>query len=231
MWLKLLLLSFLIALPAVSTARAHSLHEVEKALTEREHFVEVRNEPAPAFTLQDADGHAVSLSDFRDKVVVLNFIFASCTDVCPLQSELLSSIQQDINKTPMRDLVQFVTVTTDPKMDTPDVLKAYGPAHGLDASNWVFLTSRPDRPDDTRELALRYGLKFTPTDDGQFMHGVVTHLIDKQGVLRARYHGLKFEPTNFIVHVNALVNDYGKPHAHLEPSFWTRVQHALGVSK
>jgi protein SCO1/2 len=33
-------------------------------------------------------------------------------------------------------------------------------------------------------------------------------LIDKSGNLRARYHGLKFNPTNLIVHVNALTNDY-----------------------
>jgi protein SCO1/2 len=39
------------------------------------------------------------------------------------------------------------------------------------------------------------------------MHCVVTHLIAKSGNLRARYHGLKFKATNFIVHVNALTND------------------------
>ncbi len=38
------------------------------------------------------------------------------------------------------------------------------------------------------------------------MHGVVTHLINKSGHLRARYHGLKFDETNMIVHINALTN-------------------------
>src|SRR3546814_4302301 len=50
------------------------------------------------------------------------------------------------------DQVQFVTITTDPVNDTPEVLKAYGPAHGLDSTNWVFLTSGPGRPEVTREL-------------------------------------------------------------------------------
>ncbi len=40
------------------------------------------------------------------------------------------------------------------------------------------------------------------------MHGVVIHPIDESGNLRARYHGLKFNEPNMIVHINALSNDY-----------------------
>lgn len=220
--LRLFVSMFVLTLALTPRAGAHSLDELEKAVSERERFVEFRNEPPPDFALQDADGRPVALRDFRGKVVVLNFIFASCADVCPLHSELIASIQKNINQTPMRELVQFVTVTTDPERDTLEVLKLYGETHGLDPVNWVFLTSGAERPDETRSIAMRYGLRFTPTPDGQFMHGVVTHLIDKEGLLRARYHGLKFEPTNFIVHVNALVNDFHKPHE--EPSLWTRLR-------
>ncbi len=39
------------------------------------------------------------------------------------------------------------------------------------------------------------------------MHGVVAHPIDESGNLRTRYHGLKFNETNMIVHINALTND------------------------
>lgn len=220
--LRLILPTVALTLALAPRASAHSLEELEKALSERESFVEFRNEPAPEFALQDADGRPAGLHDFRGKVVVLNFIFASCTDVCPLQSERIAAIQKDINQTPMRELVQFLTITTDPERDTAEVLKPYGSIHGLDPVNWVFLTSGAERPDETRSIAMRYGLRFTPTPDGQFMHGVVTHLIDKEGLLRARYHGLKFDPTNFIVHVNALVNDFHKPHE--EPSLWTRLR-------
>ncbi len=43
--------------------------------------------------------------------------------------------------------------------------------------------------------------------EGYQLHGVVTHLIAKSGNLRARYHGLEFNRTNMIVHINALTND------------------------
>ena len=45
----------------------------------------------------------VRLSDFSDKIVVLNFIFASCTDFCPLHSELIAEVQKKVNDTPMKD--------------------------------------------------------------------------------------------------------------------------------
>jgi protein SCO1/2 len=188
-------------------ALAHSLADVEAALNAREFFLQVVNQPAPDFSLEDADGRAISLKDLKGKVVVLYFIYASCTDVCPLHSEKLSEIQQAINVTPMRDRVWFVAITTDPEHDTPDVLKSYGPTHGLDPVNWLFLTSGAAHPSATRDLAERYGLKFTSTSDGRQVHGIVTHIIDKSGMLRARYHGLKFSSTNFIVHLNALTND------------------------
>ena len=192
----------------ITSATAHSLKDLEDKLLKREAYVEIVNKKAPEFSLQEADGVQVRLSDFAGKVVVLNFVYTNCPDVCPLHSEAIASIQEAINATPMKDLVQFVTITTDPERDTLAVMLTYGPTHGLDPVNWVFLTSGPDKPVVTRGLAGRYGLKFTPSKDGYQMHGVVTHLIDKSGNLRARYHGLKFNETNMIVHINALTNDY-----------------------
>jgi len=188
-------------------ASAHSLKELEDQLTAREPYIQVVNRPAPDFALLDADGHATSLKDLRGKVVVLYFIYASCPDVCPLLSEKIADIQQQINTTPMRDIVEFVAVTTDPERDTPDVLRGYGPAHGLDPANWRFLTSGVDHPTATRELAEAYGLEFTPMGGGTQMHGLVTHVIDKSGNLRARFHGLKFKDISLILYVNALSND------------------------
>lgn len=186
---------------------AHSLKELEDQLTASEPYIQVVNRSAPGFALEDADGHATSLTDLRGKVVVLYFVYASCPDVCPLLSEKIADIQHQINTTPMRDVVAFVAVTTDPERDTLDVLRGYGPAHGLDPVNWRFLTSGADHPTVTREVAKNYGLEFTPMGDGTQMHGLVTDVIDKSGNLRARFHGLKFKNISLILYVNALTND------------------------
>ncbi len=201
------LTGLLVSAAVVSSAMAHSLKDVEDMLGDGEFYLQIVNRAAPDFTLQDTTGRPVRLADFRGKVVVLYFIYASCPDICPLHSDRIAALQQQINSTPMRDIVQFITITTDPARDTPEVLKDYGPSHALDPINWLFLTSGPDKPAATRELAEAYGLKFTPHEGGYQMHGVVTHVIDKSGTMRARFHGLGFHDTNFIVYVNALTND------------------------
>ena len=203
-----LILGLILVSAWVTSAAAHSLKNLEDALRKREAYAQIVNKKAPDFTLRDATGTRIMMSDFKGKVVVLNFIYANCPDVCPLHMEAIASIQEAINQTPMKGIVQFVSITTDPARDTSVVLQNFGPIHGLDSANWIFLTSGPDRPKVTRELAGRYGLKFTQKKDGYQMHGIVTHLIDKSGNLRARYHGLKFHETNMIIHINALTNDY-----------------------
>lgn len=219
-----LALGFALGIGLAGSTLAHSLKELEDQLHGREKYFEPVERPAPPFSLHDPDGRIVSLSDLRDQVVVLHFIYASCPDVCPLLAEKIGDIQRLVNTTPMRDQVRFVTITTDPERDTTDVLRGYGPAHGLDPTNWTFLTSGPERPEETRQLAKEFGHTFTPTAEGMQMHGIVTHVIDREGRLRANFHGLKFEPTNLVVFVNALVNDVHKPAAARNPSLWERMR-------
>jgi protein SCO1/2 len=192
---------------AAGPAQAHSLDELEQDLLAKEKYVQIVDTPAPDFTLRNAQGEVVRLTDLRGKVVVLWFIYQGCPDVCPLHSEAMAGVQAMVNRTPMRDIVEFVSITTDPAHDLPDSFADYGAARGLDSANWTMLTSGPDAPDVTRDLAQHYGMKFTQQGDGYQLHGVVTHLIDKSGRLRARYHGLKFDPTHMLVHINAFSND------------------------
>jgi protein SCO1/2 len=208
-----------------SPSFAHSLQEVEQQLHDKELYFQPVDSQAPNFTLQDADDRIVRRSDFRGKVVVLNFIYTNCPDVCPLQAEKIAQLQAMINPTPMKEQVAFVTVTTDPERDRGQILRDYGLAHGLDGTNWTFLTAAPDQPaDSTRALAQAYGLEFTPSGQGLQMHGAVTHVIDQDGQLRARFHGLDFQPVNFVVYVNALVNRAQADHPHDSLGLWDKIR-------
>ncbi len=204
---------------------AHSLRELESRLTAKERYMVVEQSPFPDFVLEDAQGRRVLRRDFLGKVMVLNFIYTRCPDECPLHSELIAEIQAGVNRTPMKDLVAFVSIATDPENDTGEALRAYGPLHGLDAANWVFLTSK--EPDATRKLAAGLRQQFTAREGGILQHAMVTYLIDAKGRFRARYFGLKFDPANLIVHINGLLHgdhnedgDKGGPEA---PSLWERL--------
>lgn len=217
------------ALAAIAMpASAHSIKdksELNRLMGNKEKYFQSLEKEAPPFTLQDADGNVVSHADLRGKVVVLHFIYAGCPDVCPLHADRIAQIQEMVNQTPMKDLVQFITITTDPKNDTPEVLRAYGSSHGLDTVNWAFLTTAPDQAEDTtRRLAEAHGHKFTKTDDGYQVHSVVTHVFDKEGRWRANFHGLRFEPTNLVLFINALVNDNHESNSQGGRSLWDKVK-------
>ena len=212
-----------------ATVWAHSLKDLETLLGDKEKYFQSVGKAAPDFELEDASGKPVRLSDLRGKVVVLHFIYAGCPDVCPLHADRIAEIQSMVNQTPMKEQVQFVTITTDPKSDTPDVLRAYGEQHRLDLANWLFLTSDGAQPEDaTRKLAEQFGHKFMKQEGGYQVHGIVTHVIDKEGRWQANFHGLRFEPTNLVVFVNALVNDAQRPHGHERQSTWDRIKKRLG---
>lgn len=208
--------------PGVS---AHSVEDLESMLGDREKYFQPMDQEAPQFTLHTAQGEAISLADLRGKVVVLHFIYASCPDVCPLHADRIAEVQEMVNRTPMKEQVQFISITTDPVNDTEKVMEDYGPAHGLVPANWTFLTTAPDQPENaTRQLAEAYGHRFSKTGEGYQVHGVVTHVVDKHGRWRGNFHGLKFEPANLVVFINALVNDAAAPHPHPEPDWWDKVK-------
>lgn len=200
-------LTICLLLTTAAPSLAHSLKHLEDKLSGKERYFQPFDKKAPNFTLQDSEGHSISLRDFRDKVVILHFVYINCPDVCPLHAARIANIQKMINATAMRDLVQFVTITTDPANDTPEVMRQYGETHGLKDDNWIFLTSGTDRLSDTRELVAKFGHKFTKIGNGIQTHGVVTHVISRDGRWRANFHGLSFNPTNLILFVNALTND------------------------
>ena len=94
---------------------------------------------APDFVLTSQNGDRVSLSDFRGKVVAVTFIFASCTDTCPLLTAKMAEVQDELGAD-FGARIAFVSITTDPERDTPEVLKGYAEAFEANLAGWSFLT-------------------------------------------------------------------------------------------
>ena len=205
---------------------AHNPGEnLDQHMFEKENYFQIIDEAqAPSFELQDADGNLVRLSDFEDKVVVMNFVYATCPDVCPLHSQKMAAIQSMINSSAMKDMVQFITVTTDPVNDTPDVMKDYPGWHGLDPHNWTFLTTRPGQAEDaTRQLADEYRVHFgVDPQSGTQLHGAVMHVIDIGGRFAAKFHGMEFKNTNAVLYVNGLINN-AQHRDDDQGGFWSRL--------
>jgi protein SCO1/2 len=88
----------------------------------------------PNVTLTRDDGRAVALAAELDdgRPVVLNFIYTSCTTICPLSSQIFEQFQEDLGEA--RNSVHLVSISIDPEQDTPARLRAYAAefhaAHG-----------------------------------------------------------------------------------------------------
>jgi protein SCO1 len=93
--------------------------------------------------LTDQDGRQVRLlSDVvADKVVVVSFLFTSCTDSCPIVSHSLSQLQDKLGDM-LDSQVRLVSLTVDPARDTPAKLKSYSAQHGA-RPGWLWLTGSP----------------------------------------------------------------------------------------
>jgi protein SCO1 len=93
----------------------------------------------PNFKLINQDGREVSHStEFRGSVLLVNFIFTSCPDVCPLLTKQMAKIQSRL--VTAAPIIRMVSITVDPDNDTPEVLKAYGENHNARFRSWSFLT-------------------------------------------------------------------------------------------
>lgn len=148
---------------------------------------------APDFTLTTQDGAPMSLRDLRGKVVAVAFIFASCTDVCPMLTDNMARVREKLD-TAFGTRIAFVSITVDPERDTPDVLKEHAQLFGADVKGWSFLTGDPAI---VHEVGRKYGVIAMKKADGDVDHTLLTSLVDRNGILRVQYLGAGFDLEEF----------------------------------
>jgi protein SCO1 len=149
--------------------------------------------PAPDVTLTSQDAVQVSLADLRGKVVAVTFIFTRCTATCPVLTPMMSFVQDRLGGD-FGAKIAFVSITVDPERDTPEVLKEYAQAFGANLAGWSFLTGDPAA---IREVTRRYGVYASKSENGDVDHTFLTSIIDRRGIIRVQYLGVRFDPEEF----------------------------------
>ena len=159
--------------------------------------------PAPNFALTNQDGTRVTLSELRGRVVAITFIYASCADTCPLLTAKMARVQARLGPD-FGPRVFFVSITVDPERDTPEVLKRYAEAHGATTAGWAFVTGSPD---EIRAVARRYGVYYRKTARGDVDHTFLTSVVDRTGILRVQYLGVRFDPDELLRDIRSLLKE------------------------
>jgi protein SCO1 len=91
----------------------------------------------PEFSLTDQNEQAFTRESMLGKLWVSAFVFTHCRSTCPRLTAHMKGLQTRLSDVPSAN---FVSVSVDPRNDTPQVIKAYMVKNELDESNWRFLT-------------------------------------------------------------------------------------------
>jgi protein SCO1/2 len=143
----------------------------------------------PDFTLTDQLRRRVSLSQFKGKVVAINFIYTSCVlpEFCYRLANHFGVVSKRFNERLGRDLV-LLTVTFDPARDTPERLAEYAAQWSANASVWHFLTGSVA---DVRRVCGLFGVD-SFADEGLINHSSRTAVIDRRGAIAASIEGNRY---------------------------------------
>jgi protein SCO1/2 len=104
----------------------------------------------PNFELTTHEGKRVKFYDdlIKDKIVVINFMYAHCEGICVPITENLKRVQKLLGNRVGRDIFMY-SITLKPQEDTPAMLKHYVQMHNL-KRGWTFLTGKPDEIETLR---------------------------------------------------------------------------------
>jgi len=148
----------------------------------------------------------VTLASFRGSALILTFIYTKCPlpTFCPLMDRHFVTIQEKLKEDQNRLKVHLLTVSFDPKTDTPAVLKAHAAQLKADPRLWTFLTG--DR-DDIDQWAMRFGVSISRAmnDATDITHNLRTAIIDRQGNLVQTYTGNEWTPSQLLADVRVMV--------------------------
>lgn len=103
----------------------------------------IRNRYFPNVVLTTHEGKKVRFYDdlLKDKIVMINMMYAECDGVCPGITANLARVQKALGSRVGKDIFMY-SITLKPEQDTPRALKAYAKMHGV-KPGWFFLTGDP----------------------------------------------------------------------------------------
>jgi protein SCO1/2 len=157
---------------------------------------------APDAPLIDQEGKARQLSDIRGgHALALTFMYTKCPmpTYCPMMDRNFVEVQKQIKASPaLAGKVRLLSVSFDPKNDTPAVLKQHAKKLGADPALWTFVTGSQDEID---KLAMSFGVTLVRgggPDPNEIGHTLRTAIVDRDGRIVKIYTGNEWTPADII---------------------------------
>lgn len=160
-------------------------------------------EAAPAFTLRDTANHPFALSRLRGRVVLLSFLYTSCTTTCPLLTQRMALLSDQLKKSELwPSSVSFLSITVDPDRDTAATLVNYARLFDAVDPNWWFLR---EQTSELRPVLAAYDEWTKKLPDGDIDHPARVYLIDRRGDIREIYGISFFDDRQVLIDIRTLL--------------------------
>lgn len=162
-------------------------------------------ETLPSVELTNQDGKKVYVDNFKGKVVALTFIYTRCPlpDFCIRMSNHFARIQKALGMDKsLSGKWHLLSISFDPKFDSPKVLKNYGKAYNADFTTWDFVTA--DKATISR-LTDGFGLSVADDEGGLLQHTLRTAILDREGRIVKILKGNEWTPDEVVSEVKKLI--------------------------
>ena len=142
------------------------------------------------FAFTNQDGKTVTENDITGKVFVAEYFFTTCKNICPVMNGNMKTVYDRFKNE--KDFL-ILSHTSFPEIDSVNVLKKYADSLQVNTQKWIFLTGRKD----SLYKQARYSYKIDDPNNNvidikqDFIHSQFFSLVDKNGVVRGIYDGLK----------------------------------------
>ena len=157
--------------------------------------------PVAGFAFTTGDGRRLAIEEFRGKPLLVTLIYTSCADVCPAVIESLAAAAAAADDQLGADSYRVLTIGFDTASDTPDRMRSFARARGVDKANWVFAAADPGAVDRFAEAV---GFSYFASAGG-FNHPAQVTLIDRDGRVYDQVYGGSFDPPALIEPLKRLI--------------------------
>jgi protein SCO1/2 len=139
------------------------------------------NYTLPPVTIVDQRGNRMSLPELldTDQPIMVNFIFTTCTAICPMMSSIFQQVQMKLGADAAR--VRMISVSIDPEQDTPEALQEYAQRFRA-GPEWYFITG-------TLEDSIAIQQAFDAYRGDKMNHAPLTLMREARGDEWVRYDG------------------------------------------
>lgn len=151
--------------------------------------------------LVDTELQPVRLSGFLGKPLIISLVYTSCDHTCPLLTQTLARAVDVARNAFGENSFDVVTIGFDTRVDTPERMRSYARAQGIDQPNWRFLSADAET---VAALAKDLGFIFHRSPRG-FDHLAQTTIIDENSLVYRQIYGMEFTSPVFIEPLKELI--------------------------